>query len=89
MAGVVVFVALFWRCKGDKVVAEEAELVISGKERIPYETIERIDKTYFEKKGFFTIAYQPDGRAEVTRKLSDRQYDNLGAILDHLVSKIT
>ena len=77
-----------WRIRGRKVVAEDNELVVAGKERIPYDAIDRIDKTYFEKKGFFTIVYNKDGR-EVQRRLSDRDYDSLKPILDHLIAKIT
>jgi len=77
-----------WRIRGRKVVAEDNELVVAGKERIPYDAIDRIDKTYFEKRGFFTIVYNKDGR-EVQRKLSDRDYDNLKPILEHLIAKIT
>ncbi len=77
-----------WRIRGRKVVAEDNELVVADKERIPYDAIDRIDKTYFEKRGFFTIVYSKDGR-EVQRKLSDRDYDNLKPILEHLIAKIT
>ena len=89
MAVAVILAASFWRCKGDKVVAAETELIVSGRERIPYDAIESIDRTHFQKKGFFAIVYRPNGNAEVRLKLSDRQYDNLGAILDHLVAQIT
>jgi hypothetical protein len=88
LVGAALFGVCLWRVRGRKVVAEDNELVVAGRERIPYETIDRIDKTYFEKKGFFTIVYKKDGR-EVERKLSDRDYDNLGPILDHLIAKIT
>ncbi|OHB67670.1 MAG: hypothetical protein A2Y77_01995 [Planctomycetes bacterium RBG_13_62_9] len=84
--------ALFGIClaamRGRKLAAEENELVISARERIPYDAIERIDKTHFESKGFFTITYKKDGR-EVDRKLSDRRWDRLGPLLDHLIAKIT
>jgi hypothetical protein len=84
--------ALFGIClaavRGKKLVAEENELVVSARERIPYDAIQRIDKTHFESKGFFTIIYKKDGR-EVSRTLSDRHWDRLGPILDHLITKIT
>jgi hypothetical protein len=86
--GAALFTGYFLAIRGRKVVAGENELVIAGKETIPYDAIERIDKTHFEKKGFFTITYKKDGR-EVDRKLNDRTYDNLGPILDHLIAKIT
>ncbi len=75
--------------KNRKLVAENRELVINPQKKIPYDSIEKIDKTYFEKKGFFTITYKdPDGR-EVDFKLSDRTYDNLSSVLDHLVAQMS
>ncbi|MFQ6035479.1 MAG: hypothetical protein ACE5NM_06470 [Sedimentisphaerales bacterium] len=95
-AAVLLSVYLF-AIRNKKIVADENELIIpstllrtgSGKENIPYEAIQKIDKTYFDKKGFFIITYSHKNGSEVNRKLSDRKYDNLAAILDHLVAKIT
>ena len=82
--------AVWWQAiRGRKLVADENELIIAGKAKIAYETIERIDKTHFENRGFFTIVYKQPGGSEAKRKLSDRDYDNLPAILDHLIAKIT
>ncbi len=81
--------AWFWACKNKKVLADENELIISDKERISYDSIQQIDKTYYEKKGFFVITYKDKGGKEVRRKLNDRTYDNLAAILEHLVAKIS
>ena len=72
-----------------KMVADENELVINGKETIPYDSIQKIDKTYFDSKGFFIITHKDKNGRETDHKLSDRDYDNLKAILDHLVAKIT
>jgi len=58
-------------------------------EKIPYDSIQKIDKTYFSSKGYFTITYKSKTGREVNRKLNARKYDNLAAILDHLVTKIT
>jgi hypothetical protein len=88
VGGAVLLGAYFWAIKGRKVVAAETELVIAGREKIPYDAIEQIDKTHFEKKGVFTITYKKDGRL-VSRKLTDRQYGPLAPILDHLIAKIT
>lgn len=75
--------------RNKKVVAEDNAIVIDGKPGIPYESIQKIDKTDFNKKGCFIFTYKtPDGK-ETDRKLSDRDYDNLKAILDHLVAKIS
>jgi len=72
-----------------KLVAGEKELVFSDNDRIPYDSIEKIDKTYFEKKGFFVFTYKDENGKEIDRKLSDRMYDNLGAVLDHMVAEIS
>jgi hypothetical protein len=72
-----------------KVVAEESALVIDGKINIPYDSIEKIDKTYFDSKGHFTLTYKGPDSKETDRKISDRNYDNLRPILDHLVAKIS
>jgi hypothetical protein len=81
------FGAYFYAIRGRKLVADE-EALVAGRVRIPYDAIEQIDKTHFEKKGFFTIVYK-DGGSQRRRKLSGHQYDNLNEILDHLVAQIT
>jgi len=88
-AAAVVFGLYLSRIKNRKMVASETELIISDKDRIPYDSIQRIDKTYFDSKGCFIITYKDSNGRQVNRRLSDRNYDNLGAILDHLVAKIT
>ncbi|MHC4242273.1 MAG: hypothetical protein ACYS3N_04420 [Planctomycetota bacterium] len=91
-----VFVALaavitvwFWTRKNMKLLADENELIISDKKRISYDSIQQIDKTYFEKKGFFVITYKDKGGREVRLRLSDRKYDNLSAVLEHVVANIS
>ncbi len=91
-----VFIALaavitvwFWTLKNKKLLADESELVINDKQRISYDSIQQINKTYFEKKGFFVITYQDKGDSEVRLRLNERKYDNLPAILEHLVAKIS
>lgn len=74
--------------KNRKIVADENELIISNKERIAYNSIQKIDKTYFGSKGYFIIIYKNKDDREVNRKLSGRTYDNLAAVLDELVAKI-
>ncbi len=75
--------------KDKKLVAEENELVINTNEKISYDAIQSIDKTHFESKGCFVIIYNDETGKEVNRKLSDRAYDNLAAVLEHLVAKIS
>ena len=87
-AGVLLGAYLF-AIRNKKVIADENELIISDKERIPYDSIQKIDKTLFDSKGYFLITYKDKGNSEINRKLSDRTYDNLAAILEHLVAKIS
>lgn len=85
----VFFGVWLYAIRNRKVVAEDKELVIADKKRIPYDAIDAIDKTHFEEKGTFTIIYKDPGGAEARYRLTDRQFDNLGPILDHLVAQIT
>jgi hypothetical protein len=78
-----------WKIRNRKLIADENELALSDRQKIPYSTIEKIDKTLFKEKGFFVITYKDNKGGEVNLKLSDRTYDNLTAVLDHLVSKIS
>jgi len=85
----VLFGLYLFSLKNKKLIAEENELVINDKKRISYDSIQQINKTYFDKKGFFVITYKDKGESEVRLKLTDRKYDNLTAILEHLVAKIS
>ncbi len=75
--------------RNKKIVADENQLIISNKETIPYESIQKIDKTQFDSKGFFVITHKNKNGQEINRKISDKTYDNLAAIIDELVAKIT
>jgi hypothetical protein len=79
--------AYYFVIKGKKLIAGENELD-TGKIKIAYDAIEKINKTHFDKKGFFIVTYSQDGQNKEL-KLSDRTYDNLGQILDQIVSKIS
>ena len=72
-----------------KLIADENELVVSGRQKIPYSAIQHINKTHFDAKGYFTVGYKTsdDNDAEIT--ISSKKYDNLGVVLDELVSKIS
>ncbi len=89
LAGAMLLGGYFCTIRNRKVVAADDALVIAGKQKIPYDSIEKIDKTYFEKRGFFTITYKNEQGGTTQRTLSDREYDNLGPILDHLVAQIS
>lgn len=81
--------AYWFVIRNKKLIADETELVFSDKDKIAYDSIQQIDKTYFKKKGRFVITYKDENGKEVNRKISDRTYDNLEPILDHLVAQIT
>jgi len=89
IAGAVLLGGYLYAIRNRKVVAADDALVIAGKQRIPYDAIEKIDKTHFEKRGFFTITYKNEQGSMSQRTLSDREYDKLGPILDHLIAKIS
>ena len=75
--------------KDKKLLADENELILDNKGKIPYDSIQKIDKTHFESKGFFLITYKNEQGNEINHKLSNRQYDNLTALLDEIVTKIS
>lgn len=85
----VLFGAYLFVIRGRKIVADDNELVINNKEKVSLDSIQKIDKTNFKSKGFFIITYKNKDGSEVNRKLSDRNYDNLEAVLDKLVAKIS
>ena len=80
------WVTFIWR---KQVVADETDLVIDHKLRIPYDNIQQIDKTDFEKKGRFVLTYKNDAGKDVNCTLSDTSYDGLGPILEHLVAQLS
>ncbi len=89
LAGAILCGIYFYMIKNRKLLAEETELVINDKKKISYDSIEKINKTWFEKKGFFVVTYKNEDGKETDYKISDRQYDNLKNILNHLVEKIS
>ena len=76
--------------KNKKIIADDNQLIVSGKLSIPYDSIVKIDKTHFNTKGgFFLITYKDRQNEEKQIKISDKKYDNLTAVLDRLVEKIS
>ena len=88
MAGVIVLAVRFFMVKNKKLVADENALHIDTRV-IPYDAMESINKTFFDKKGYFLITYKDDHQQAQELKLSDRTYDNLPELLDTLISKIS
>lgn len=85
----VVFTGRLWAIKDQKLLANESKLIISNNKKITYDSILKIDKTHFQKKGHFVITYKDESGKRVNQKLSDRTYDNLKAILEKLVEKMS
>lgn len=89
LAGALLLGGYLYAIRNRKVVAADDALVIANKQRIPYDAIDSIDKTHFEKRGCFTITYKTEQGNQARRTLSDREYDNLGPVLDHLITQIS
>lgn len=89
IAAAVLLGVYFFIIRGKKLLAEENELIISSKKRISYDSIEKINKTDFDSKGYFIITYKDENGKETDYKVSDRLYDGLENILNHLVEKIS
>jgi hypothetical protein len=84
-----IFFAFKWvTSKKKKVVAGDTSLDISGTE-ISYDSMESINKTHFDSKGFFMITYKDSQGSDNEIKISDRDYDGLGLVLDEVVAKIS
>ncbi len=88
-AGALLLGVYWYAIRKRKLVAAEDALVFAGGKKILYDAIEQIDKTHFETKGLFTLTYKTQSGRLARYKLSDRQYDNLKPILEHLVAQIT
>ena len=89
LAGAIVVVVWYWKVKDKKLVADDEAIVFGEKDKIPYNSIESISKTSYDSKGFFIIEYKSSDGQKSQRKISNRTYDNLDAVLNVLVSKIT
>ncbi len=89
LPGAAALVVYFFMIKDRKLTTDDTKLTINGARSIEYDKIERIDKTHFDAKGYFVITHVAEGGKETDLKLSDRMYDNLSAVLDELVAKIS
>lgn len=88
--GAAVLLAAGWFfLKNKKIVAGENELILYNNKKIPYDAIEKIDRTCFDSKGYFIVTYKNESNKEVDLKISARKFDNLQSILDLLVAKIS
>lgn len=90
LAAIAALTVYLFIIKNKKIIADDNQIIISKKLNIPYHSIEKIDKTHFnEKGGYFLITYKDNRNNEQQIKISDSKYDNLSAILDKLVEKIS
>ena len=87
--GAVLIGAYFFSIKNRKVVADENELIIDDKKKIAYDNIQKIDKSNFKSNGYFIITHNDEQGVEQDCRLSDKNYDNLSAVLDYLIEKIS
>ena len=84
--GTLYFLVASAKLKSRKLVADEKGVTLAGGEEIAYASIKQTDKRYFEKEGHFTIEYGAGGTDKKV-KLSDRDYDGLGLLLDEVVRR--
>ncbi|HBG78251.1 MAG: hypothetical protein WC765_05235 [Phycisphaerae bacterium] len=87
--GAVAIGIIFAMVKGKKIVADEQELILSDGGKIAYNSIETVNKTEYQSKGFFTVEYKSQAGEKKICKISSRDFDNLDAVLEILVAKIT
>lgn len=87
VAGVLVGIRLFL-LKNKKVTADD-HAIVTCTQTITYDSIDQIDKTHFDSKGYFVVTYKNEQGDNSQLKLDDRTYDNLPAVLDVLISKIS
>ncbi len=87
-AGAVLFGIRFAMIRNRKIVVDETG-VVTPKQAIGYDSIEKIDRTNFDSKGYFVITYKNNRGGESVLKLSSKTYDDLQAILNELIAKIT
>ena len=89
LAAALLFALRLFVVRKRRIVAEESELIIHENLRIPYDAIQEIDRTHYKAKGVFALAYDSPGGERLRHKVDSRDYDNMTAILDHLVQQIS
>lgn len=86
---IVLLAGYLYIIKDIKIVAGENELILNKGRKISYDSIQKVNKTFFGSKGYFIITYKDDTGKEADCKLTSKKYDNLSAVLDHLIAKIS
>lgn len=83
------FAGRFHFQKNKKITTDNKGLDLNGLSRIEFDNIESVDKTNYDEKGYFIISYKDDKGNDRTLKLSNRDYDGIGDVLDVIISKIS
>lgn len=88
LGGAIALGILFFVIKDRKIVLDDTKITAPGKS-VNLSQIEKIDKTNFKNKGYFVLTYKNDTSGTTDWKISDGSYDNLSAILDEIIKKIS
>jgi hypothetical protein len=88
VGGAVILGVILFLIKDKKLTLDE-EILTDGKQTVKFDVIEKIDKTHFKEKGWFTLYYKDSSGSEKQWKITDSKYDNLAPVLDELVAKIS
>ncbi|AQT67620.1 hypothetical protein STSP2_00768 [Anaerohalosphaera lusitana] len=78
----------YWLFGKKKVTADEEGITAEGRS-IKYDQIEAVNKTHFDNKGKFTVIYKDANGKQDELVLSRYKYDNISAVLDKIVEKIS
>ncbi|MDH7598139.1 MAG: hypothetical protein QHH07_00690 [Sedimentisphaerales bacterium] len=70
-------------------VATDQALIVKKTLQIPYSSIKQIDKTHFQDRGYFLLTYDSQQEGQRTIRLDQRDYDNLGPILERLIEAVS
>lgn len=88
-AGIAYFLLSLAALRDKKITADDNDLILANNTKIPYNSIEKIDKTNYAGKGCFVVTYKNSEGKEKTFKVSKRDYDKTDTLLEHLISKIS
>ena len=89
LVGGIYFAARFFQKKDDKIIADDNAVTFCGGEKINYDSIEKIDKSAYNSKGYFVFTYKDSSGGEKDKKLSNKDWDNLDAVMNLMVEKIS
>lgn len=78
----------YYTLKGRKIVVDETAVHMPEGD-IGIDSIQAIDKTHYESKGYFELIRKTGKDSNERVKLSSKSYDNLDAVLEDLASRIS